>query len=229
MLHSSTLCWFGLIVSTYAELRTHLPTCTDDKWGANCSNLDHRQICIVSGGSNLGVPRSVCASISMLPSLIGPGDYCGRCSYDEEFIINSIFPSQIPSTSPSTYAFYPSSTGLSDDSSLAPSKISSGIFVPTMQPSSIINHDLLNGSTLSSTPSLIPSDVPSQIPSQMPSESINPSIIFSSLPSNVPSGKISIDLSFRKTTALSTSFIYSIRQTFGVTLYILSTIQKSPY
>ena len=83
--------WLNLFVRGESTISD----CSDEKWGANCSNPDHREFCD-QDGSNLNdvIPRSICAPASAIKFLIDDKDYCGRCRPDQDLVIDILYPYQ---------------------------------------------------------------------------------------------------------------------------------------
>jgi hypothetical protein len=89
--------WFSLFVSGESTISD----CSDEKWGANCSNPDHREFCDQDGSIlNDIIPRSICAPASAIKFLIDDKDYCGRCRPDQDLVIDILYPSQVPTEAP---------------------------------------------------------------------------------------------------------------------------------
>jgi hypothetical protein len=200
---SKSLLCLSSITPIFAQWNTG-PSCIGEEWAANCSNPDHRQFCD-SDGSNLadGLPRSICAPITLLPFLINAKDYCGRCSPDEDLITGVNYPSQTPSNTPND-AVYPTSLPISNLSELLstsgfpslepsygppqfPSSKPSGSSFPSSSPTNDPTEVLWTEPSGSTLPSMVPSYIPSSDPSQPLSTSLKASSIPSQYPSDIPS------------------------------------------
>jgi hypothetical protein len=153
--------------------------CEDEKYSVNCASPEFREFCDHDSSIlNEAFPRNVCAHVAAIKFILGKDDYCGRCKPPEDLVVNVYYPSEVPSSIPS-----------SDEHILfSPS----GSSFPSTQPSEDPKTKISSTPPESWLPSGVPSEIPSGVPSEIPSAtssipSLEPNFSTNNVNSFVPS------------------------------------------